>query len=163
MTQQPYTVGQAGQASSLDKNGWITPPTIADPDNLPKPLGWTLLVRPYPVVKSHKSSIIMPDSDIDHMAYVTNVARVVSVGPCCWTRPEHRINGEQQDWVKEGDFITFPKNSGARRKFKGVSYVLLVDDEVLEKLDDPQIFDDDFYTLDIPQEHLEKYNTVYKK
>jgi len=152
-------------ALKLDKNGWITPPEIKDPDNLPQPLGWTLLVRPYPVVQDKKNStIIMPDSDVDFMNYVSNVGRVVSVGPSCWTRPEHRNSeGEQKPWAEVGDFVTYPKNTGARRKFKGVSYVLLVDDEIVEKLPDPQIFNDDMYTLDIPKEHLEKYNTIFNK
>lgn len=149
--------------TKLDKNGWITPPDIADPENLPEPLGWTLLVRPYPV-KQAKSTIIMPDTDIDYMNYVSNIARVVSIGPCCWTRPEHRNkDGQRFDWIQVGDFVSYPKNAGARLKFKGVSYVLLVDDEIVQKLPDPQVFDDDFYTLDIPEDHLKKYNTIYKE
>ena len=106
----------------------------------------------------------MPDSDVDYMSYITNVGRVVAIGPCCWTRPEHKDKeGQQFDWVKVGDFVSYPKNGGSRRKYKGVSFVLLCDDEVNEKLQDPQTFDDDFYTLDVPQEHLEKYNTIYNK
>ena len=149
--------------SKMSSNAWITPPEVADPENLPEPLGWTILVRPYPIVQAN-STLIMPDSDIDFMNYVSNIGRVVAIGPCCWTRPEHRdVDGNRFDWVKVGDFISYPKNTGARRKFKGVSYVTLVDDEVVERLEDPQVFDDDFYTLDIPKEHLEKYNTIHKK
>jgi co-chaperonin GroES (HSP10) len=150
--------------TKIDSNGWITDPTVPDPDNLPEPLGWTLLVRPYPITSSKKSSILMPESDIDYMNYVSNIARVVAVGPCCWNRMEHRDeNGENKPWVQVGDFVSYPKNSGSRRKFKGVSYVLLMDDEVVERLPDPQVFDDDFYALDIPEDHLKKYNTIYKK
>ncbi len=151
--------------SNLDKNGWITPPTVPDPENLPEPVGWTLWVRPYPVIQDTKNtSILMPEQDINFMSYVCNVGRVVSIGPCCWTRPEHRNKeGKQFDWAAIGDFIGYPKNAGSRRKYKGVSYVVLVDDELNDILRDPQIFDDDLYTLDIPQEHLEKYNTIYNK
>jgi len=152
-------------ASKLDKNGWITSPSVPDPDNLPIPVGWCLLVRPYPVTANkQKTSLIMVDETADYMNYITNIGRVVAVGPSCWSRPEHRtIDGEQIPWAKVGDFVSFPKNVGARRNFKGVSYVLLVDDEILERLPDPQVFDEGFYKLDIPQEHLEKYNTIYKK
>lgn len=150
--------------SNLDANGWITPPSVPDPDNIPNQLGWTLLVRPYPVIQSSNSSILMPETDINYMSYVSNIARVVAIGPCCWTRPEHKNkDGERFDWVKVGDFVSYPKNAGSRRKFKGVSYVQLVDDEIVEQLPDPQVFDDDLYTLEIPQEHLELYNTIYKK
>ena len=106
----------------------------------------------------------MPDTEIDFLNHVTNIGRVVAVGSACWNRPEHRdAEGEYNPWAEIGDFVSFPKNVGARRKFKGVSYVLLVDDEIVERLPDPQVFDDGFYTLNIPKEHMEKYNTIYKK
>jgi len=152
-------------ASKLSKNEWITDPRVEDPDNLPEPLGWCLLVRPYPVKQNAKvSTIILPDDQIDHVNYLTNIGRVVAVGPSCWTRPEHKTkDGEQKDWAEVGDFITYPRNVGAKRKFKGVSYVLLVDDEIVEKLPDPQVFDEGTYILDVPKEHLKKYNTIYNK
>ncbi len=151
--------------TKLDKNSWITPPTVEDPENLPIPLGWTLLVRPYPIINNKKvSSLIMPDETIDYMNYITNIGRVVAVGPSCWSRPEHRaIDGSQEPWAKVGDFVSYPKNVGARRKFKGVSYVLLVDDEILERLPDPQVFDEGFHCLDIPEDHMTKYNTFKKE
>ena len=156
--------GGYSAAGKLDRNGWITPPDVEDPNNLPEPLGWTILVRPYPIVQSSSSLIIMPDEDINYINYVSNVGRIVAVGPCAWTRPEHKnAEGERFEWAKVGDFVTYPKNTGARRKFKNVSFVLLCDDEIVEKLTDPQIFDDDIYTLDIPEDHLTKYNTIHKK
>lgn len=153
------------QGSKLDMNKGITPAEVPDPPNLPQPLGWTVLVRPYGVkVNEEKTSLILPDETIDYMSYLTNVGRVVAIGPCCWTRPEHRDqDGNRFDWVQVGDFVSYAKNSGAKRKFKGVSYTLLVDDEIVEKLPDPQMFDDDTYKIDIPQEHLEKYNSIYSK
>lgn len=152
------------EVSKLSKNGWITDPSIEDPDNLPQPLGWTILIRPYAITNNEeRNSLIFLDETFDYMNYVTNIGRVVAMGPCCYQREEHKINGEQKNWVEVGDFVSFSKNVGSRRKFKGVSYVLLVDDDVLEKLPDPQVFDDGPYKLNVPLEHLEKYNTVYKK
>lgn len=155
------------QASSrLDKNAWVTDPEIPDPENIPQPLGWCLLVRPYPVTenKAKSSVLLLPDEVKDGLNHVMNIGRVVAIGPCCWSRPEHKdIHGKRFDWVEIGDFVSYPKNMGARRKFKGVSYTLLVDDEIVEKLPDPQIFEDDFVKLDIPESHLKKYNTIYKE
>lgn len=149
--------------SSLDQTSWITDPNIPDPENLPIPLGYHILVRPYPIeYNKQKSSLILHSNEIDYMNYVTNIARVVSIGPCCWNRAEHRMSdGSQQDWVKVGDFVSYPKNIGARRKFKGVSFVLLADDEIVERLLDPQVFDDASYRVNIPEDHLTKYNTCY--
>jgi co-chaperonin GroES (HSP10) len=150
--------------SKLDKNSWITPPNEPDPENLPVPLGFLLLVRPYPVITNReKTTLIIPDEEFDFLNYVTNIGRVVAIGDCCWNREEHRMkDGTKKDWVQVGDFISYPKNTGARRKFKGVSYVVLTDEEVNERLPDPQIFDNSYYKLDIPEEHMLKYNT-YKK
>lgn len=167
MTGKTIPKNQKGYTSvtKLDRNAWITSPDVPCPDNLPEPLGWTLLVRPYPVtVNESKVDFMLSDNEIDFMSYVTNIGRVVSMGPCCWSRPEHmNRDGERFEWVKEGDFVTFPKNAGGKRKFQGVSYILLCDDEINERLPDPQIFDNDYYKVDIPKEHLEKYNTIYKK
>lgn len=148
----------------MDQNGWITDPTVPDPDNLPEPLGYHILVRPYPVGESEDRRIIMPDSEKDFLNYVTNIGRVVSIGPCCWNKAEHvKRNDLDNDWVKVGDFVTFPKNVGARRKFKGVSYVLLADDELVERLPDPQVFDGAYYKINIPEDHFVKYNTYKSK
>ncbi len=115
--------------------------------------------------ESGKLTKNLATDDYDYMHFVANVGRVVAIGDCCWNRKDHfNKNGEQQDWAKVGDFVSFPKHVGSKRKFKGVSYLLLTDDEINEQLPDPQIFDQEgYYTLDIPQEDLEKYNTIYKK
>ena len=149
----------------LSSNSWITDPTEPDPGHLPEPLGWHLLIRPYPVSESDRltrSGLTIPGSEVDHMNYITNIGRVVSIGPACWNRAEHKFDGHRVPWVKVGDFVTFPKNVGARRKFKGVSFIILQDDEIVERLPDPQVFDGGFYKINIPEEHMTKYNT-YKK
>lgn len=152
----------------LTQNDWITPASTPDPDNLPVPLGWVLLIRPYPVIQNEEKSKIILDKSLDIASVQTNIGRVVAMGPCCFSRADQRdIDGNQFNWVEVGDFISYPKNVGSRRKFKGVSYVLLMDDEVVEKLPDPQVFDDSFIKLDIPEDHMVKYNTIknpnYKK
>lgn len=158
----------AYQASNkLSKNGWISDPRVPDPKNLPIPMGWSVLIRPYPV--KYKSAIkmpsgstlILPDSEVDFMNYTTNIGRVVAIGRSAFTRPEHRDkDGNYYQWFKVGDFVTWPKNVGARRNYKDVSFVMVVDDDVNEVLIDPQVFDDTEagYQLDIPEEHYQKYN-----
>jgi len=148
--------------NKLSSNGWITDPRVSDPEHLPEPLGWHILIRPYPVVTSAKTTLIIPGSEVDFLNYITNIGRVVSIGPACWNRSEHKFDGHRHPWVKVGDFVSFPKNVGAKRKFKGVSFVILQDDEIVERLSDPQVFNDSFYQLDVPEEHMLKYNT-YKK
>ena len=151
--------------TKLTSNSWITDPNVPDPEHLPVPLGWHILIRPYPVAESERltaSGLIVGGGEIDFLNYLTNIGRVVAIGPACWNRAEHKVNGERHEWVKVGDFVSFPKNVGAKRKFKNVSFVILQDDEIVERLPDPRVFNDSFYQINVPEEHMLKYNT-YKK
>ncbi len=163
---QPASLENAYQSKNkLSNNAWITDPRVPNPDNLPEPLGWHLLIRPYPVKEGEritKSGLVVSGSEIDFLNYVTNIGRVVAIGPCCYNRQEHKVGGEKQAWVQVGDFVSFPKNVGSKRKFKGVSFIILADDEVVERLPDPQVFNDAYYQIDVPEEHMKLYNT-YKK
>ncbi len=151
---------QAG--GRLDNAEWVTDPLVNDPENLPVPLGWTILVRPYPVQEKTQGGIILSTDDRNMMANITNIGRVVSIGKCAWNRPNHRDpQGKQFNWVEVGDFVAYPKHVGAKRKFKGVSFVVLNDDEITDFLPDPQVFNESGVKLDIPEEHLIKYNTIY--
>jgi len=149
--------------STLSDNQFYTDPTIPDPDNLPVPLGWHILVRPYPVEEVSKGGIILTGDDVNFMSQQVNVARVVAVGSSCWNRSQHEDrDGNSFDWVKVGDFISYPRHKGADRKFKGVAFTVLSDDDIVEVLPDPMIFhDDSSFNLNIPQADLEKYNTVH--
>lgn len=151
------------KAGRLNDNNYITEADIPDPTNIPIPLGWTLKVRPYKVEEQTRGGIILATDDINSMNTTVNVGRVISIGPCCWNRPHHfNKDGERFDWVKIGDFISYPRHVGTQRKFKGVSIITLADDQIDEKLPDPLIFgEENAFTIDIPKDHLEKYNTIY--
>lgn len=144
----------------LTKHSIITDPRIPDPENLPEPLGWNLLLRPYPIIARTRGGIILNENSVDFMNNMLNVARVVKIGPCCWTQPQHRIDGVQKPWVKVGDFVSYPFHVGATRKFKGVTYKLVGDDEIVEYLPDPQVFENDYYILDLgtDEELAKMYN-----
>lgn len=149
------------QGGRIDSTQWVTDPNIPDPENIPIPLGWHVLVRPYPVAEKTAGGIILTTDDRDYTSNLTNVGRVVSIGKCAWNSPQHRdSNGQRFNWVEVGDFVSYPKNTGGKRKFKGVSFIVLNDDEITDFLPDPQVFDAASTRLDIPEDHLIKYNTV---
>ncbi len=148
-------------SSKLSDNSWITDPRIPDPENLPKPCGWTLLIRPYPIVPTNKSSIIQSADHINFLNHTSQIGRVVDIGTACWSDP---TKYGSKPWAKVGDFVSIPKHVGARRKYKGVSFVLIVDDEINEVLPDPQVFNvDGYYAVDIPEDHMTKFNTYHKE
>lgn len=153
------------KSSGLDNNDFITDPNVPDPDNLPEPLGWNIYVRPYPINEQTKGGIILPDDEINFMNQQVNIGRVVKIGPCCWNRSQHTNSetGERFNWVNEGDFVSYPKHKGAYRKFKNVSFLILNDDEIVERLPDPLVFEYSHFEVNIPEDHLKYYNTVYQE
>ena len=159
-TASPYQ-----KANNIQDNDFITDPRIPDPMNLPIPLGWNIMVRPYPIQGVTKGGIILSSNDAEYMRNATNIARVVAVGSCSWNRSQHKSrDGTNEPWVEVGDFISYPRFKGALRNFKGVTFAILSDDDIVERLVDPVVFaEDDIYYLDIPDEDLKKYNTIYNK
>lgn len=149
--------------SNLHDNDYITDPREPDPENLPIPLGWNILVRPYPVEQKTKGGIILTANDAEYTRNSTNIARVVAIGPCAWNRAQHKNgNGDCFKWFEVGDFIAYPRFKGAMRNYKGVTFCILNDDDPIEVLHDPIVFSEgDSYKLDIPEEDLIRYNTIY--
>lgn len=145
-------------------NEWVTDPRVKDPENLFVPLGWTIIVRPYPTKAKTKGGLILLDETIDFANYRTNIGRVVAIGKSCWNRPEHRDSeGNRYEWCQIGDFVEWGSHIGKKRKFKGVSYIIVNDDEIISKLPDPIVYEEDTgdFLMDIPKEDLETYNTIY--
>lgn len=150
------------QTNPLEYEKHITNPEIPDPENIPEPLGWQVLIRPYPIKDQTKGGIILAETE--HYDNNTRVARVVKMGPCAFNRTHHQDReGNAFLWYEVGDFVGIPKFKGSMRKFKGVSFVLLNDDEVVERLPDPMVLEHSKFQLNIPEEDLKKYNTVYNE
>lgn len=150
--------------TKANENDWVSSPELPDPDNLFEPAGWTLIVRPYPTKSTSAGGIILTSETIDFANYRTNIGRVVAVGKSCWNRPEHRdAEGNRYDWCKVGDFIEWGSHIGKKRKFKGISYIIINDDEMISRLPDPVVYEegDAKILMDIPKADLEKYNTIY--
>lgn len=149
--------------TNMHDNDYICDPELPDPDNIPQMLGWNILVRPYPIEAMSRGGIILSTNDVEYGKHATNVARVVDIGPCAWNRSQHRDkDGNRFDWVQVGDFVSYPRHVGKMRNYKGVTFTVLADDEINERLVDPMVFGEDSrFVLQIPQEDLEKYNTIY--
>lgn len=118
---------------SAGNTTWWTDPTISDPADLPTVRGWRILVRPIPNAPKTKGGIIIPDATIETMDLIRSVGQVKSVGPMAYTRPDM---GETP-WCKVGDYILYPRYSGAKFSYGGVKFLLLNDDEVLAVIQDP--------------------------
>jgi len=112
---------------------WWTDPTVPDPVDMPVVRGWRILVRPIPNAPKTKGGIIIPDATIETMDLIRSVGQVKLVGPMAYTRPDMG----DTSWCKVGDYILYPRYSGAKFAYGGVKFLLLNDDEVLAVIQDP--------------------------
>lgn len=124
--------------SSARKNDdWITDAGIPDPEVLPKVPGYNILVRPVSVKSETKGGILLPDSVKEDMAYLTTVGRVLSVGDLAYA--DEKFKGRA--WCKEGDFICYGKHTGHKFFYKGVTLLLIFDDDVKMIVEDSKDLD----------------------
>lgn len=70
-----------------------------------KPLGMTVLIKPYKAEKVTKSGIIMPGDITEREEMAETRAEVIEVGPCAWS-------DESAPRAKPGDKVLFAKYAG---------------------------------------------------
>ena len=111
---------------------WWTDPQIPDPADLPEVMGWRILVRPIPNAPKTKGGIIIPDATIETMDLIRSVGQVKAMGPLAYGKEEMG-----PPWCAVGDYILYPRYSGAKFSYGGVKFLLINDDEVLAVIQDP--------------------------
>lgn len=128
----------AGDKIAAGREEWMSEDTLPDPDPLPEVKGWNIIVRPVPVRGKTKGSIILPTKVQDDMRYLSNVSRVLKLGPLCYN-DERKFGPEP--WCKEGDLIVTPKFSGAKFTYKGIKLNLISETDVLMVLKNSEDID----------------------
>ena len=127
---------------SVKNDKWITDvEEMADPDVLPELPGYHVLIRPVSVKSVTKGGIYIPDSTKDDMSYLTTVGRVVALGELAYLDKEKFPAGA---WCKVGDYVSYGKLIGTKLFYKGVRFILLFDDQITMRLEDPKDLDPTF-------------------
>lgn len=121
----------AGAISNAD---WAQDEKLADPSPLPHIPGYRLLIRPLKVQGRTKGSIILPDEFRDDINYLTTVGRVLAVGDLAYQDKTKFPNGP---WCGVGDFVCYGKMTGNKLRYKGVNLIMIYDDQVVMRIDDP--------------------------
>ena len=141
----------SGQLSRADGNrtDWITPDEIPDPEVLPKVHGWNILIRPIHPGNELKfksgHSLALPSSFTEDVKYLTNIGRVLALGPLAYYDPSVKPSDGtwfpygkyREPWCKPGDLVMWGKHQGTKIMYGGVSLLLLADDLVILGPDDP--------------------------
>ena len=133
---------QAHLGNSIKNDMWITnEEDEATPDVLPELPGFHVLVRPVSVKETTKGGIIIPNSTREDMSYLTTVGKVIKLGSLAYNDTDKFPKGP---WCKEGDYICYAKHAGQKIQYKEVKMILLYDDQVIMKVQDPKFLDPTF-------------------
>ena len=133
---------QAHLGKTIKNDMWITnEEDEATPDVLPELPGFHVLVRPVSVKETTKGGIIIPNSTREDMSYLTTVGKVIKIGSLAYNDTDKFPKGP---WCKEGDYICYAKHAGQKIQYKEVKMILLYDDQVIMKVEDPKYLDPTF-------------------
>ena len=133
---------QAHLGKTIKNDMWITNKEDKDtPDVLPELPGFHVLVRPVSVKEKTKGGILIPNSTKEDMSYLTTVGKVIKIGNLAYNDTDKFPKGP---WCKEGDYICYAKHAGQKIQYKEVKMILLYDDQVIMKVEDPKYLDPTF-------------------
>jgi co-chaperonin GroES (HSP10) len=133
---------QAHLGNTIKNDVWITDEEYSDtPDVLPELPGFHVLVRPVSVKEKTKGGILIPNSTKEDMSYLTTVGKVIKMGNLAYNDIDKFPKGP---WCKEGDYICYAKHAGQKIQYKEVKMLLLYDDQVIMKVEDPKHLDPTF-------------------
>ena len=133
---------QAHLGKTIKNDMWITDEEYSDtPDVLPELPGFHVLVRPVSVKETTKGGIIIPNSTREDMSYLTTVGKVIKIGDLAYNDTDKFPKGP---WCKEGDYICYAKHAGQKIQYKEIKMILLYDDQVIMKVEDPKYLDPTF-------------------
>ena len=125
---------------AVNNNEWIEDEEKADPEVLPSLPGYHILVRPVSVKSKTKGGLLLPDSVKDDVAYLTTVGKVLAVGDLAY-KDEDKDKFPNGKWCDVGDYVCYARHAGQKLYYKGVRLLLLFDDQVMMKVDEPTNLD----------------------
>ena len=134
---------QAHLGKTIKNDMWITEDIedISTPDVLPELPGLHVLVRPVSIKEKTKGGILLPNSTKDDMSYLTTIGEVIKIGDLAYNDNEKFPKGP---WCQLGDYVCYAKHAGQKIQYKNVKMILLYDDQVIMKVQDPKFLDPTF-------------------
>ena len=103
---------------------------------LPKPVGYRVLVAMPEVDDTYGSSGIIKSSKEMHNEHIMSImGLVLDMGDGAYSDKERFPTGP---WCKQGDYVMFRMNTGTRFTVEGVEYRLMNDDSIEAVVSDPR-------------------------
>ena len=130
--QQPHLGG------ALPNDEWITDKESPDPTlelDLPS---YHVMIRPVVIRAETKGGILLPDKMKDDIQYLSTVGRVLRLGDLAYQDEKKFAKGP---WCKVGDYVCYGKHTGTKFLYKGIRLVIMYDDQIIMRIDDPKNLD----------------------
>jgi co-chaperonin GroES (HSP10) len=102
---------------------------------LPKPVGYMILVALPNIEEAYASGIIKADRTRHEEYILATMGAVIDMGSEAYADRERYPNGP---WCKVGDFVMFRPNTGTRFKVNGQELRLMNDDSIQAVVPDPK-------------------------
>jgi co-chaperonin GroES (HSP10) len=102
---------------------------------MPKPVGYKLLVALPAVEKTFASGLIKADKTMHEEYILTVTGLVLDMGSQAYADKDRYPEGP---WCKVGEYVVFRANTGTRIKVNGVEYRLINDDSIDAVVADPR-------------------------
>jgi len=102
---------------------------------LPRPVGYMILVALPKVEESYNSGILKADRTRHEEYILSSMGAVIDIGEQAYADKDRFPTGP---WCKVGDFVMFRPNTGTRFKVNGAEYRLMNDDSVQAVVTDPR-------------------------
>ena len=128
----------AHMGGAVANDQWITDEEIKDPTPLPSIPNYRILIRPVSIRPTTKGGIILPDQTRADVQYLTTVGRVIVLGDLAYEDKDRFAKGP---WCKVGDYVCYGKHTGTRFLYKGVMFVIMNDDQILMRVEEPGSLD----------------------
>lgn len=116
----------------------VTQTTLTDEEfeaQLPKPVGYRLLIVLPKVEETYDSGLVKADQTRNAEQILSMMGAVIDMGEQAYADKDRFPTGP---WCKVGDFVMFRPNSGTRFKVNGQEYRLLNDDSIEAVVPDPR-------------------------
>jgi len=103
--------------------------------NPPRAVGPRMVVQQY---KHQLSEIIeITNATRSNQKWESNVGRLIGLGSACFKGDQFK-DWSEEDKPKIGEWITYKVNAGPVTKFRGIDIIVMYDDAINMKIDDPE-------------------------
>ena len=129
---------QPNLGGALPNDEWVTDGESPDPTlelDLPS---YYVMIRPVVIRAETKGGILLPDKMKDDIQYLSTVGRVLRLGDLAYNDKDKFSKGP---WCKVGDYVCYGKHTGTKFLYKGVRLVIMYDDQIIMRIDDPKNLD----------------------